>query len=350
MKFTKWLSLTNYLQIWQAAFNQTGIGKPLEIGAFFCIQSTENKHSFLYNFLQKRKLFVLLISNKNTLKKSKMEEIKKSLTLAELITNYQNMDSHTAEDAKGDWNWISGGIYKSKSEYDKELANKRLLKIEAMYNPKTFVIPSNGESEYFQDVTGQFFDIGLVNSGVPECWFDVQESTIKPELTIEILLAAQQSIGSREITEAIVNVADLYTASLNDYRTKIIVACQSDISTSKGNFLYKYDVEICGFDQYLEITDLLLMCNGVSYRAMNIYGIGRALCFSMSHGKYYSADFHPDVKCLLANPKIVFTQSGTSNKITLPPISRSALTNGSYNLDKMLSHIQIQNKYGFAAE
>jgi hypothetical protein len=298
-----------------------------------------------------------------------MENYKMEIKLSEAMSLLANRKNFKNEELKFDlekrfannWSFANmGSLYRTRAikpmdKFVQEMADRNPETIKKMFGQKEYKIPESIGMSYNLDNTGLFFDVGLVLSGEPECWVNQAPMPTRKPLTIKVEIAAQSTIDAKVLTEKYLEVINLYHSLLNEYTIRL-VACYSgtciatkplgDVNPATGirptiytEYLSEIEVEICGFGENIEVSDLLCIFNGVSYRALK-FGILQPIQALQLGMAYDSSDFHKKLYDQLRNPRIVFDSE--KGEMYIPPISANALK--IYNIESLMQPILEANQ------
>ncbi len=113
-------------------------------------------------------------------------------------------------------------------------------------------------TNYKFDVTGQFFDVGLVLTGIPETWLE-PEPAEEEEIKVDILLGASFS-GNVKVNNVIKNASRVLAmvAILENHGVQVnlkMVNC-AKIRLAKGNETFVSIISIKGYDEPINFNKL----------------------------------------------------------------------------------------------
>jgi hypothetical protein len=132
----------------------------------------------------------------------------------------------------------------------------------AAYPIQTSPIKEPLIADYYQDVTGEFLDVGLHISGSPECWF---RSDLQPKKQINILVQYNiyQAYTAAEASKWLSGIVGLYYSLIKRY--SVSLSC-SWATTGKGGRKIELSKEIVGHSEYLNEAKVQYIFSPIFYR------------------------------------------------------------------------------------
>jgi hypothetical protein len=151
-------------------------------------------------------------------------------------------------------------IYKNKEEAYQDFLRMDSPGFRALYSRKEVAVPVVAQDGLYKwDVCGDFFDVGEVLSGRPECW--LQSSQVeKPMLEIEVLYGVQHLYEFSDVAKWAFMLSDLYASCLGQYTVKLTVSYM--VQGMKKPF----EIVVSEFGEYLNEARLLYILSPLFYR------------------------------------------------------------------------------------
>lgn len=180
--------------------------------------------------------------------------------------------------------------------------------------------------EYNRNVTGDFYDIGDVISGVPECWFEYQNNCNSGNLNI----VAQSSFSCAYSKEKIIkNGLDLLSIVMTLKSSRISYNFWLVDSTLYEGTLYQDIINVTDIDNIDCLLTVLCspaFCRRLSFRALEIHTL-KEKCGGYGSAVNPNFDYFP-----IANEDVIYCKFGDNHVENVTNILLGNTTN--YNTSK----------------
>jgi hypothetical protein len=250
--------------------------------------------------------------------------------------------------AHWDNNWHGANLYEGHKQLFEAISERHCIPaVEKFYTPNDMVIKSadSNTSTWQQSCSGFFFDIGLVNEGIPEAWMDMQElPNPKPHLTIRIKSGASASVDNAEGCKKLANIADLYLAACAKYQVRVVVDYAINAyhyDGGSGSADSYTSVVLCDYSQQLDTLSLVSAVSLVWFRLALRFLEAQVFPKEVNKGANVGARWTKDWK-KYCQTDIGIERAVNSNgedEIIIPPIYGSNMHK--FNLDNLLREGKI---------